>query len=550
VQAPSRRTQTAVVAAAASLVALFVARRQAWVCDDALITFRYVDNWISGHGLVFNLGERVEGFSNPLFVALLAPFARAGLDLFAVATTFGLASIMLEATLLVWLTARATGSTWIAAAAAALFCSDRIVAVWATGGLETGMHALLVTAAFAVCVFELDAPGRRVHAATALLLAVAVSRPEGALFFVLYLAQLLVTARPPARSIVRALNLFLPVAALLLAARYLYYGELIANPYRAKVAGVPGLAFGLGQARAFAARCGLSGPVALAWLPLVAATVAALRGAGDEQQRALRRRLVLALLWIGAQIAAAIAMGGDYMNDFRFFAPVMAIVVFAVACALGLVARAPHRGAAVVAAASFAVLLAAHAWLQRIGSPVFADAPPAVEHKQILTVTRARSDRFTEALMRIAEPGDSLVVDWAGVMGFGHALRTVDCTGLVSRNIAGDFYLRKEWSDDRSRRERLPGHARWPTVDYMRREQFTFIFPKVNRLPPEQPEITPAMPARTQGYPFLHVTVPLDGGEYFRFFTTLTPETLAARAHARGLRICWRPPWGELTCSG
>lgn len=540
--------QMAIVAAAASVVALLVARGQAWVCDDALITFRYVQNWVAGHGLVFNLGERVEGFSNPLFVLLLAPFARAGCDLFAVATALGLAAFMVEAALLVWMTARATGSALIAAAAAALFCSDRIVAVWATGGLETGVHALLVTAAFAACVAELEAPGRRVQTATALLLAVAVSRPEGALFFVLYLAQLWATARAPMREMTRALNLFLPIAALLLVARFLYFGDLVANPFRAKVVGVPGLTFGLGQLRAFAARSGFGGAIVLAWLPLVAATAVAWRGA-DDDERALRRRLVLALAWIFAQLSALVAMGGDYMNDFRFVRPVMAIVAFAVACAVALVARAPRRGGAVLATASFAVLFAAHLWLQRVGSPVFADAPSAVEHKQILTVTRARSDRFREALMRIAEPGDSLLVDWAGVMGFGHALRTIDCTGLVSRNIASDFYLRKEWSDDGSRRERLPGHARWPTVDYMRRDGFTFIFPKINRLPPEKPEITLAMPSRTQGYPFLHVTVPLDDGEYLRFFTTLTPETLAARARAHGLRICWRPPWGELTCS-
>ncbi|HEX6837752.1 MAG TPA: hypothetical protein VF334_14330, partial [Polyangia bacterium] len=411
----------------------------------------------------------------------------------------------------------------------------------------TSVHALFVTGAFALCLAELDAPGRRLRATTALLLAVAVSRPEGALFFALYLVELALVARPPRPLVIRALNTFLPIAALLLAARYVYYGELVANPFRAKVAGVPAT-FGLGYARAFATRLGLGGVWTLAWLPLVAATAASWRSA-DDAGRALARRLVLALAWIGAQTAAVVAMGGDYMNDFRFFRPIMAIVAFAIACALAIIARAPRRGAVAVAAASFVVLFAAHLGLQRAGSPVFADAPPAVEHKQILTVTRARAERFADALSRIAEPGDSLLVDWAGVMGFGHALRTIDCTGLVSHDIADDFYLRKEWSDDGSRRERLPGHARWPTIDYMRRERFAFIFPKVNRLPPEQPEITPAMPSRTRGYPFLHVTVPLDGGEYFRFFTTLSPETLAARARARGLRICWRPPWGELTCS-
>lgn len=545
---PSRRTWIGVLAAVAALAALVAAERQAWVCDDALITFRYVHNWVTGHGLVFNAGERVEGFSNPLFVLLLTPFAAAGRDLFAVSTAIGVAATMLEAALIVWIAARATGSTLAAVAAAAIFVSDRIVAVWATGGLETSVHALLVTGAFAVCVGELDEPGRRVRAATALLFAVAVSRPEGVIFFALYLAELAMVARPASRPLVRALNLFLPAAAIGLVARYLYFGELVANPFRAKMVGVSGLAFGLGQARAFAVRLGLGGAIALLWLPLVVGTVAASRGA-DETSRALGRRLVLALAWIAAQIAAAVVMGGDYMNDFRFYRPILGIVAIAIACALALVARMPRRGAAAFAVASFAVYFGAHLWLQRAGSAVFADAPPAVEHKQILTVTRARAERFAAALARVAEPGDSLLVDWAGVDSFGHDYRTIDCTGLVSRNIEGDFYLRKEWSDDGTHRERLPGHARWPTVDYMRRDGFTYIFPKVNRLGPEEPEINKQMPARTQGYPFLHVTVPLDDGEYFRFFTTLPAEAWAARARAHHVRICWRPPWGPLTCS-
>ena len=33
----------------------------------------YARNWISGRGLVFNPGERVEGYTNFLWVALLAP---------------------------------------------------------------------------------------------------------------------------------------------------------------------------------------------------------------------------------------------------------------------------------------------------------------------------------------------------------------------------------------------------------------------------------------------------------------------------------------------
>ncbi len=43
-----------------------------WVDEDAFINFRIIDNLLAGHGLVFNLGERVEVDSDPLWLFTLA----------------------------------------------------------------------------------------------------------------------------------------------------------------------------------------------------------------------------------------------------------------------------------------------------------------------------------------------------------------------------------------------------------------------------------------------------------------------------------------------
>lgn len=51
--------------------ALVVVRR-AWVSDDAFISLRVAHNWVLGFGLTHNPGERVQGFTNPLWVMLLA----------------------------------------------------------------------------------------------------------------------------------------------------------------------------------------------------------------------------------------------------------------------------------------------------------------------------------------------------------------------------------------------------------------------------------------------------------------------------------------------
>ena len=45
----------------------------AWfLTDDAFISFRYVRNLLAGHGLVFNPGEYVEGYTNFLWILELA----------------------------------------------------------------------------------------------------------------------------------------------------------------------------------------------------------------------------------------------------------------------------------------------------------------------------------------------------------------------------------------------------------------------------------------------------------------------------------------------
>ncbi|TGK05652.1 hypothetical protein EHQ53_18070 [Leptospira langatensis] len=39
-----------------------------WVCDDAYITFRTVDNFLNGYGLRWNVQERVQGYTHPLWL--------------------------------------------------------------------------------------------------------------------------------------------------------------------------------------------------------------------------------------------------------------------------------------------------------------------------------------------------------------------------------------------------------------------------------------------------------------------------------------------------
>ena len=61
---------------AAMLLLASILIRNLWVSDDAFITMRVIDNFLRGYGLVWNVGERVQVFTHPLWLFVILPFAR------------------------------------------------------------------------------------------------------------------------------------------------------------------------------------------------------------------------------------------------------------------------------------------------------------------------------------------------------------------------------------------------------------------------------------------------------------------------------------------
>ena len=63
---------------------------QWWTTDDAFISFRYAENLSEGKGLVFNEGERVEGYSNFLWTLWIAAGLSLGFEAGSWANIWGL----------------------------------------------------------------------------------------------------------------------------------------------------------------------------------------------------------------------------------------------------------------------------------------------------------------------------------------------------------------------------------------------------------------------------------------------------------------------------
>lgn len=81
------------------LIFIYLCFETRFIQDDAYITFRYVENFVNGHGLVFNEGERVEGYTNFLWLILLSVFTFLKFDIIStsqyLSVAFGVAILIL-----------------------------------------------------------------------------------------------------------------------------------------------------------------------------------------------------------------------------------------------------------------------------------------------------------------------------------------------------------------------------------------------------------------------------------------------------------------------
>ena len=127
------------------LFALNLWRHRLFVHDDTFISLRYARN-LAEHGeLVWNLGERVEGYTNFLHVVASAGLIRLGLDPVIAAQLLNVGAAVLLLAAAAWAARLVAPEHAIArAAAVATLGATPAVAVWTLGGLEAVTVAALL----------------------------------------------------------------------------------------------------------------------------------------------------------------------------------------------------------------------------------------------------------------------------------------------------------------------------------------------------------------------------------------------------------------------
>ncbi len=283
------------------------------VTDDAYISFRYVERWVEGQGLTFNPGERVEGFSNPLWVGLLAAARRLlpSLAIADMARGLGFAAAIVSLVSMAFAVKRSNAGRESLAVtyAAVILAFTPGFHVYATAGLETPLLGMLVM--LGVHSSLTDSFGARFRAAAYLGLG-AVCRPEAALYCLLWWLltsgwRRLRTGTGRELTIMAALGTpFLTYEAF----RVMYFGQLLPNTFLAKPPGIFGGMFGVGYLLQWT--IALGGPLLL--------VVWRLRRAPLEPEA--RRLLTASAGPFLAAVGFVIYSSGDWMPFGRFLVPV------------------------------------------------------------------------------------------------------------------------------------------------------------------------------------------------------------------------------------
>ncbi len=212
----------------------------AWMVDDAYITFRTVDNFVNGRGLIWNPGERVQVYTHPLWMFVVSLFYFFTSELFF---TVIILSLLLTLAA-VWIVARYTTSgfrlsLWKVPLLLFALLSSKAFVDYASSGLENCL-SYLIAALFLVMLMSLQRDGdrfpQRDFSLMFFLASLAfVNRFDTILLYLPALAYLIwIYRHAPRLSLVRNILLASSPAILWILFSIAYYGTPFPNTAYAK----------------------------------------------------------------------------------------------------------------------------------------------------------------------------------------------------------------------------------------------------------------------------------------------------------------------------
>lgn len=296
------------------LAFLVVLLRTAWVCDDAYISFRTAENIVNGYGPRWNVAERVQAYTNPLWMLVVAAAGAITREFFLTSIFLSVAVSLAAAVVMAFKVARSAGA---GALAVALLIASKAFVDFSTSGLENPLAHLLL-AAFAALYLG-GKPGERWVLLLSLLASLAiVNRMDNALLYAAPLVHAVLRVRSP-RAFALAAAGMLPLVLWELFS-LVYYGFLFPNTAYAKLNTDYGKTELLGQGLHYLRNSLGHDPLTLVTIA-TAALVAVYRRSAHSL--CLAAGMVLYVLYV-------VRVGGDFMSG-RFLTTPFACAVVLIA---------------------------------------------------------------------------------------------------------------------------------------------------------------------------------------------------------------------------
>lgn len=297
-----------------------------WVYDDAFITFRYAQNFIHGNGIVYNVDERTEGYTSFLWLLVVSIGEYIGHPVIFSQLIGLIFSISIVCLILVLPLFIPEIKAKTAAIAAILTTLNGVFNPWPMSGIETTFFTLLLLISVILFVYAHNRSSNLLLATTGIVLALlSMTRPEGLLItgIVIFFECVISLKQKNIKTFIALVLPFLILFGVYFGWRYSYYGYLLPNTFYAKVGTrLSQISRGLNYACRF-------NFYIIPWVLVIGTWL-------TKKQDALRNTLFvpLALAIIVFWSLYVIAVGGDYMLSFRFFAPIIPLFGLVTAHAL------------------------------------------------------------------------------------------------------------------------------------------------------------------------------------------------------------------------
>lgn len=396
-----------------------------FISDDGLISLRYAQRLLDGHGLTWTDGERVEGYTDLAWVLLTAGLGALRVDLIVAARALGLLGAGVALLFTGLRPARPTSLSWVRVATGALFLalSDPL-AVWAIGTLEHGFQAGMTVLGAWLLMRRVEAPAPVFErwALAVVFILVALLRADGAVLIGTLLLGNAVRALVQGEGFARAVreNVRLGLAPLLAVVAQLlfrrgYYGAWVPNTALVKV--------GMSLARLELGVQHLTAWARFAW-PLLLAVGVVLLAARAERRRAWLIPLSASVCWF----SYLAVVGGDIFPAWRQVLLGLAPLGLVLAEGADAAWAAGNVRARVAGGLALAVLAVSYGWLQRVDP----------DNRKTLS---ERWEHEGESLGPALRAGwgalrPLLAVDAAGTLPYHSGLPSLDLLGLNDRYIA------------------------------------------------------------------------------------------------------------------